>query len=362
MKEEKWYKSPKFYKRVTIILFGISILMIVLYFVFTGSNLFSNDSDEWADFGQYFGSITGLLAFAGVLYSAALSEERANRAEDEMKIREERDQFFKLLDLFQKNSQELTIKNDSNTEILHSIFAFEYIKTKINRYLIFELIKIFINELNDEKYKLLLSNQLNTTLKYHNFYANIIEMIRETHQEVKKIPRDGIFDHTIDIEEFKNEGLKSPILYQKLLLYINLSINRKAIDHLFSDTDIILDNTKIFNAITSTTSYVFEEKGTRLDIFCNTFKGILSTIQKFKYNDNYYSLIHSQLSRDQLVLLFVYSFSRFSNNDFVEKLLKSKILYELDLADLVIFKSEEYLSKEVLWKAIEDLHKYYLED
>jgi len=104
-------------------------------------------------------------------------------------------------------------------------------------------------------------------------------------------------------------------------------------------------------------------KGTRLDVFCNSVRAIINNLQQFKSNtETYYSLLISQLSRDQLVLLFIFSFSRFSDKQFVENLLKCKMFYYLDLADLVIFNSVDYREKEVLWNEIKELQKYYIID
>lgn len=47
----------------------LAIVMLLVYFFQFGGNL-SNDHRRWGEFGSYFASVTGLLAFLGVIYTS----------------------------------------------------------------------------------------------------------------------------------------------------------------------------------------------------------------------------------------------------------------------------------------------------
>lgn len=69
----------------------VAVALLVMY-IYNFNNGLSNDSSDWDAFGSYFGAITGLLAFGGVLWSI-------NDSNNQNKESSERDTFFKLLDL-----------------------------------------------------------------------------------------------------------------------------------------------------------------------------------------------------------------------------------------------------------------------
>lgn len=120
---------------MVIVVVLISILMVIIYFWKSNDGL-SYDSNNWSAFGSYFGSITGLLAFAGVLYSTHLSEKRAGDAEDRLDKQEkesrkryvedsERAIFFQLLELHNNKLEsvvyEVNIINFSNNNKVNNI-------------------------------------------------------------------------------------------------------------------------------------------------------------------------------------------------------------------------------------------------
>lgn len=360
MDNKKWYQKLSSFDFLIIVVLIICVLMIISYF-WTFNNKPSEDPQEWGYFGDYFAAVFGLLAFLGVLFTARLSENRAEKAEQESIKREERDQFFKLLELFQTNSLEFIIRNDSDTETYESTIAFEYLKTSINRYLFFDLIKNFIANLDEEKYRSFKDFAKKENIYYNRFYNELFLMIVKSYNNTQI----STIEH-LEPDNFKLENIQSienKPLYLAVKNINNQYLYRNYIHTLYRDFKVTLDINTIYTSIINTSSYIFELKGTRLDVFCNSVRAIINNLQQFKSNtETYYSLLISQLSRDQLVLLFIFSFSRFSDKQFVENLLKCKMFYYLDLADLVIFNSVDYREKEVLWNEIKELQKYYIID
>lgn len=91
---------------------AICIIMCVLYFCVFNNGI-SQNSDDWSNFGCYMGSVTGLLAFAGVLYSIQLSNKI--HTEDS-----ERDTFFKLLDLHTNKMSSVEFNGKKEQKLLKS--------------------------------------------------------------------------------------------------------------------------------------------------------------------------------------------------------------------------------------------------
>jgi len=114
---------------VSLILFVISVMLILYAYRFAKYGL-SNNSQDWAYFGSFLGSITGLLAFAGVLYSI-------NESKKQAAINDERNIFFKMLDLYQnKVNNVLLIKEGEKTiSISDLIIDYSIIAIIYNRFI-----------------------------------------------------------------------------------------------------------------------------------------------------------------------------------------------------------------------------------
>jgi hypothetical protein len=132
MEKNKKQKKTNLLWKISITILFISGIMIVIYI----SNFFgwlSDDTEDWGNFGSYLGSITGLLAFSGVLFTASLSEKRADeekgrreQAEKQAIMRDERDQFFKMLELYKEQISAVKDKEKTGIE------AFETYRSKAN--------------------------------------------------------------------------------------------------------------------------------------------------------------------------------------------------------------------------------------
>lgn len=143
---------PKMWWMVIIVVL-ISIIMIIIYFWKSNDGL-SYDSNNWSAFGSYFGSVTGLLAFAGVLYSSHLSEKRAEESEAKLEQQEkesrkryiedsERAIFFQLLDLHNKNSKSITFNGINHIVSIQNSEgndAFKCYLKLVNYYTVFHLV------------------------------------------------------------------------------------------------------------------------------------------------------------------------------------------------------------------------------
>jgi len=140
MRKGNWTNGMKTLRFLGFAFSFVCVLMLIIYF-FHFNGKFAEKSADWANFGSYFGSITGLMAFLAVLFTAIQSEKRANKAEtktllveQEAKIaakfakqeadkreakaneqavkREERDLFFNMLKMYHRQADLIT-KNKS---------------------------------------------------------------------------------------------------------------------------------------------------------------------------------------------------------------------------------------------------------
>jgi len=121
------------------IMIGVFILMIGLYFCNFHEG-FSNKDSSWSSFGSYFGSISSLLAFAGILYTIHHSDKRAKVTEQQIRTQEERGVFFKMLELYQKQLDSVSYNGEKGTAVF--LCMKEYIYNKINMYIIYNEIII----------------------------------------------------------------------------------------------------------------------------------------------------------------------------------------------------------------------------
>jgi hypothetical protein len=136
------------------IIAGIAVVMVILYWC-NFSYPFSKDQADWGNFGSYMGSITGLLAFIGVLYSIHNANKNATEAKEEAEkvrneaaaadkeirdaakiesiklqneaqARDERDLFFRLIDSHQRTMETIIAKGDSLQNRFAGLLALEF--------------------------------------------------------------------------------------------------------------------------------------------------------------------------------------------------------------------------------------------
>lgn len=159
-KDNKTKKDNNKDKQAAILLWcigiiaGIAVVMVILYWC-NFPCPFSKDQADWGNFGSYMGSITGLLAFIGVLYSIHNANKNATEAkkeaekvrneaaaadkkirdaakiesiklQNEAQARDERDLFFRLIDSHQRTMETIIAKGDSPQNTFAGLLALEF--------------------------------------------------------------------------------------------------------------------------------------------------------------------------------------------------------------------------------------------
>lgn len=162
-------------KCAPIVLILSAVILLVLYFIHF-NNGFSHNSSDWDAFGSYFGAITGLLAFGGVLWSIIDSNKQNKETS-------ERDTFFKLLDLHTNKFNSVEYKDKSGNVVLASeafkkyteevndffkhIILYKFIINKINKgETINDVINLFVNKYNQSE------STIKSYVLHHDPYHN----------------------------------------------------------------------------------------------------------------------------------------------------------------------------------------------
>jgi len=355
-KQENWIK-----KNVLLIFIGIIILMIIVY-IANFHNGFSRSDNSWGNFGSYFGSFTGLLAFGGVLYTAWQSEKRAeeektireqaekhtkdveNKAEEYSIKREERDLFFKLLELHQNKIN--TIIHKDNSGIITGFSALEKYSEEVKKFLAVYLIDKKIELMSDDN-----SKPPNIILERCKNITNIY-------------PQSGLtVELNVLIKNAKNKiGQFSPSDYASEARLAYCFKDYSEIINLYGyGTPIEKDD--IYKALKFVGNVMSIKYGQFLGPYYRNMYYILYTCShNFKYDTKYYlKLYRAQLSRIENILCLVNAVSGSANITFAKLLLNNNILNSIQDGDLFITKLiENYPGHELQF--VKDMLNLYLEE
>lgn len=351
----------------------VCVIMIITFFwhFHTG---FSYDLDDWAGFGNYFGSITGLLAFLGVLYSliqsnkateeakkeAARAEIKANIAADKAAMdaqrredqateeairREERDLFFKLIELYKEKSSAISY-NDSEGITYTGLTAFEiyvnYLNNIIAAYSIndcivridpseWNLLKEY-RELNDDNSK----DDLGIIHKCKNVYQYRIG--ENAFFNISKDNVDFIQTQNYIRSKYKNEH------YYWDNISTNIYDSERSVG-IYKNYNLKVTPFEMYTPIRMAGNILNSKYGHKIGQYIRNMFYVLDTINNFKYNREYYNkLFRAQLSRKEVLFCLFVAVSDKSSRKFVTLLNDNNILDDLYFEDLFYTKEGD------IWK------------
>lgn len=307
-----------------------SVVMIGFYAWNFYDHKFSETPSDWGNFGNYIGSITGLLAFVGVLYSLSLSERRSETAEKEAKRREERDIFYKLMDMHQKALQSINIVTEISTSLDTNAtlkMLVTYINNLIYDYMILDAIKKCDESRFDDYLKNGSSDELKNKIEYsckclfgkQNDYSFDIRRKNkiEINQEICKRISDSSF--------YKKNHLS--VLYKP---------------NPYEKFELKVSNLDFANALKLAGNFISENYGTITGRYFENMRYILKACEGF--DQNYFDLYKAQLSRNELILLICYAASDEADDFLLDKLKEYNMLDEFYYKDLYLTKNN------VKWK------------
>ena len=362
MKINQWYKEQSIILKIAYITLGVSIIMFILYFIFVRGH-FSNKSIEWANFGAYFGSITGLLAFVGVLYTASLSEKRAEKAEQESIKREERDQFFKMLELVREQSQLLQITSGKEQD--------EFV-SNIQNQIVNRLVYYFIDNIKFEEWiefkKDYNSSPESKNIGSDNFLDKVTDIFIYLNRKFTKSNKESESPlESVDIFLIKLNLEKSE--YNRAFKNSMISIEKNALkrndlDELFSFLEKKLSNEILTNALEDTARLYYSTLKKYITL-CKSISLLVESINNFSQTSRelFYEIISSQFKSNDLIIFYIYLFSDHYNSSKIEPYLYKKLFTNLSFKDFIIinrvsFKNQEDLQLSILLSEYMNKHNH----
>ena len=348
----------------------ICVFMLIMYFtIFKGWETpikwgFNNDSSKWGDFGSYFASITGLLAFIGVLYSIYESNKQSRAAD-------ERGVFFEML----KSHKELLSSANYNRK--KGIQAFEEYAIKANNYLyLYIALEVFVefvtmkSKTKNVKFKIL--DHILWPFYVNNYeyiHGYLFELLTKDNKYLEYNNIDEITDEIIgkyiidkkyDLEFFYNEDLISKI--EKNYSYLlkgefYARINYKAFWY-----------KKYYNSMSYVANYIYDKEGNYLGQYYRNIYYLLEVISKFDNSKFYSNIFRAHLSRSEVLMLLYNVISKKSSSRVVELYEDSDIFNNIDynyvLGCKAIIENEpnEDNKKKLLKEFIDNLLKEFSND
>lgn len=290
---------------ILISIVGIIFILFPYFKIFGGS--FSEDHSVWGEFGGLLGAITGLMAFAGLLFTLRQS----NRSE-------ERSVFFDLLKIFVSYKNEIQIKKVENLGRWNFYLSIpmrdeleDYCKPdeSINQ--------IAENLLNDFYFKIILSLLANESINKEDFVREIANKT-ELPQNFTGILSNRIATYC--------KGMNFNYFYpdDKIVAWtiVQYYINKKDFKTIVMAFKNVADNCyRLYK----------NQFGT---YFRNAFY-ILQITSKFKSSERYSKIFRAQLSKDELVVLFFNAFSSQSNKETRELYYNADLFNNLSWEDYI---------------------------
>lgn len=341
---------------ITFLIFISITTTLLLIPVYNGLRYFILPQMELTlgEFGSFFTSITGLLAFLGVLYTANIADKRAKetialakeeaennrvRAEtaeknyrlqaEETRNRNREDSertiFFQLLDLHTKKVESITFENNIGAKACK-----EYMD-KVNNCLGIYIVYKEILNLNSTE-----SIELDTD--YSHFYKELCE----------EILINGYYNIEYDQLERLQHKLKQYIKEYNLIMprhyghkeWSQVSY-KKWINHVYLKR--INDHHFQYEAIKYVAEVIYKEYGHIFGHYFRNMNYVMETINNFSEKKYYKELFTAQLSRCEIALAFFYAVSNRSSIKMIELFEDFDVfkdIYEEDITMLKIAKGK----------------------
>ncbi|MCQ4872931.1 putative phage abortive infection protein [Butyricimonas paravirosa] len=318
----------KYKTRHTILSFSaIGLLALLLFIVGKYIWIFhggiSEEHQRWGEFGNFFGCVTSLLAFIGVLYTIRQTN-----------IQEERSIFFQLLELYKdkvhsmvySNSQ---IRNKSLKEEQYpqtdakgrnetGLVAFELYTNKLQNYFVLYLLYKRTSKANNEDDLWYDVEDESTLIKLNKSLYSLFNAISVDFFITFKYKMNNNFENTLKI-------LSSNMDDQSLSLLGTYLITSFKKNH---------DYKNIYLAMKYAADTLYSDNQQYLGQYFRTIYYILDTIKDFKNWSIDSKIFRSQLSRYELIVLLFNMISSQSTKKTINLYKECDIFNNLYLNDI----------------------------
>lgn len=341
MKVKEWLRCDWEYCKNNVlavsvyIVLIIGIIMVIAYVINFFGNGISNNPSDWAFFGSYLGSITGLLAFAGVLYSI-------NESKKQSKINEERTLFFKMIDLHQKKASSIlkvkVVDVDQEVDI----------GSLIIEHTIIAIIYHYIagNNIND----------ISKDLKSREVLVNgIAETLGENSYEWSQVQLQMAIRFNITINAITIPKKISHADKDAFISHLNWAVD---IISLKSDINF---HSYCYNIINYTSNYLVRLYGNLFSSYINNMMVFFEFAQNSTKPKYYTQFYISQISTPELLLIFYYSLSKEGSLELINYSKETDLFKKFDIAYFVFFlaRKEGITESKKIGLFIENLFKIF---
>lgn len=278
----KWLK-----KYWHVILGVVFILVLLMLYLCTFHAGFSDEHSRWGEFGSFFGSLTGLLAFIGVIITQIQSREQILGSE-------ERETFFSLLAIFREHRNNVVIEQaslvptqwgkerQSDKKTIQGDAAFAQIGKESNYHFLEAIISKAPDNISEEEImNCLSSEQDNESMK---------TAIEELYFNKK----------TLNIACLDPITIGNHIQEQLAYFIIRVYVKKEKYDALAS-------------AMKEAGDKIYSLYKNQLGPYHRNVFYLFNIISEYVKKKTYERLFRAQLSKDELIVIFFNSFSNESN-------------------------------------------------
>lgn len=305
----------------------IATFILVVVYIYRFHNGLSHDHHDFADFGSYLGSITGLLAFIGVLYT--IRDSQVNR-----QIDSERSTFYKLLELYQRQVETIQYTNDQPKK--KGIEAFETYANEAQLLFCAYVIYNFIKDGEKLPSELMCGEQSPFNDICMQFSVHSIKDLREKILNEEK--NSAFYYNMIDAI---NLSLRESLFYEHYRFVITSICERKIKEEKYN---------QLYNFIRDTGDYLYGQHGQYLGQYYRNIYYLLNSLIDSKYINDYSKIFRAQLSSDELTILLFNSISSQSTKHTIHLLKTFDIFNNIIAYRLPIFgyATEEKKVKQIM--------------
>lgn len=331
------------WRLLMLVIFIVAVVMTLLYFrPFSGG--LSDDSSHWDHFGSYFGCITGLLAFIGVLFTIKTTN-------DQNEKNSERDSFFNMLDLHTLKFSNVDFVGQGNNVSYKGAEAFKKYTEEANLYLKHVILyKYIFNSIENGKRL----NDLDNL--FHNKYnsATITDIIRKVKDETARALNIKYNYNWEDLDTV--EKIKYALKKNKIPLFLDYDITGIVIIII---KEAPLSSVEIYEYTKLAADAIYDVYGHILGHYFRNSYYVMKTVDDFNSDkiDNYRALYGAQFSRYEISLGLYNALSSKSSILMINYIKTYKILKDLYEPDLFLFElsNDPKLIEELLNKVSENL-------
>lgn len=279
-------------------------------------------SITFEEFCAFTAAISTFGAFITATNNANKAEKRAEKAENRYINDSNRDLFFRLLELYQRQTDIFSYKEQKG------INAFKEYSLKANEYLALYIALNKLIEIDVNKYMYLetVSNKEKEC---------VLNLYKEIKVEFKDEP---IFDDD-EIEVIPNNHTLKKMIKRIIKNNYNITNCRVAFySRIWCDYIIqTKNNNELYNSINYIANLVYEKNSYFTGQYFRNINCLMEMIQSFEEKEKYAVIFKAQLSRYELLLLFFLTFSNQSNGSVNHYIDEYGIFDNLCYKDIVIF-------------------------